>query len=234
MTNEEDDIMVSKKIPLIEKTEEIDHFPYTISLLSFSKIDKILENLYPKQSTKKKNYEEEPRMSSQKPSIKNNQTLTFISEKSKTPYIIPKENSVKIGRDNKIPKNLDKDGSLSRHHCEVIYDEKTGNYFLKDMNSVNGTYLKLSPGEKLELINDLIFECDGGVMVTVSNVWDWGVSLKISTDRTDPIDFNNKRLKRKWIGQSIEWIGEGKMVISTKHEEGYIIKLGHFWELEII
>ena len=90
MTNEEDDIMVSKKIPLIEKTEEIDHFPYTISLLSFSKIDKILENLYPKQSTKKKNYEEEPRMSSQKPSIKNNQTLTFISEKSKTsPAIAP-------------------------------------------------------------------------------------------------------------------------------------------------
>ena len=217
MTNEEDDIMVSKKIPLIEKTEEIDHFPYRISLLSFNKIDKMLENLHLKQ-----------------PSIKNNQSLTFISEKSNTLYKIPKQNSVKIGFLDEIPKNLDKDGSLSRHHCEVIYDEKTGNYFLKDMNSVNGTYLKLSAGEKLELINDLIFECDGGVMVTVSNVWDWGVSLKISTDRTDPIDFNNKRLKRKWIGQSIEWIGEGKMVISTKHEEGYIIKLGHFWELEII
>ena len=53
---------------------------------------------------------------------------------------------VTLGRDLEIELTL-MDGSISRQHCQVELDERSGNYFVRDLQSTNGTRLN---GERLE------------------------------------------------------------------------------------
>lgn len=202
-----------KKQEKLKELEELetDPFPYLIPVLNFSKVDKILgEMSLPRPSPPPKN-------------PKNEELLIFISEKNKkNSYPIGKKEPVKIGRDNKIPKGSEKDGTLSKHHCLVTYDLEKGKYFLQDLNSLNGTFINVPSGEELELVKGLSFEIDDDIGVVVLSVVESGVRFRLGTVKIDLVDFEKKTKTVKWMDNyKISKIGEGKFTISTENEEGF-------------
>ena len=198
------DIKNQEKLKELEELET-DPFPYSIPVLNFSKVDKILKNLFP------------PRPSPPK----NEELLIFISEKNmKNSYPIGKKEPVKIGRDNKIPKGSEKDGTLSKNHCLVTYDWEKGKYFLQDLSSLNGTFINIPSGEELELVKGLNFEIDD-IGVVVLGVLESGVRFKLGTAKIDPVNFDKNTKTVKWMeNYKISKIEPGKFTISTENEEG--------------
>ena len=206
------DVQKQEKLKELEELET-DPFPYSIPLLNFSKVDKILaEMALPRPSPP--------------PKLKNEELLIFISEKNKkNSYPIAKKEPVKIGRDNKIPKGSEKDGTLSKNHCLVTYDKEKGKYFLQDLASLNGTFINIPSGEELELIKGLNFEIDNEIGVVVLSVLESGVRFRLGTAKIDPVDFDNKTKTVKWMeNYKISKIGEGKFTISTENDEGFILR----------
>ena len=50
---------------------------------------------------------------------------------------------------------FDKDEQISRYHCRVVYDRRSGFFVITDLNSTNGVYwesgIRLDPGDKMLL-----------------------------------------------------------------------------------
>jgi pSer/pThr/pTyr-binding forkhead associated (FHA) protein len=57
---------------------------------------------------------------------------------------------VLLGRDAKANLVFPDDRDISRKHCEVSFDKETGQFFVQDLNSTNGTYLAGSLGQPAE------------------------------------------------------------------------------------
>lgn len=58
---------------------------------------------------------------------------------------------------------------VSRYHCRVFYDRRTGYFVVTDLNSQNGVYRedgsRVRPGEKLALAAGQIFKLCGDLIV---------------------------------------------------------------------
>jgi len=60
------------------------------------------------------------------------------------------------------------DGSISRQHCQISYDENRRAYMVSDMNSSNGTRLNgaaLTPGQLYPLTNGATIELGPNVVL---------------------------------------------------------------------
>ena len=66
-----------------------------------------------------------------------------------------------IGRDSGAHLIFSDTAEVSRYHCRVFYDRRTGYFIVTDLNSKNGVYhedgRRVPPGEKIALIPGQIF-----------------------------------------------------------------------------
>lgn len=67
---------------------------------------------------------------------------------------------------------------VSRYHCRVFYDARTGYFVVTDLNSKNGVYRedgrRVPPGEKMALIPGQIFKLCGDLIIFEAVIRDGG------------------------------------------------------------
>ncbi len=73
-----------------------------------------------------------------------NKGVTLVSKNTKQPNITLSDRNVVFGRNKKSVDILLKDPSIGKCHAEIIYED--GRYYIRDLNSLNGTFVN---GKKL-------------------------------------------------------------------------------------